>query len=364
MINGNVNHPYRVFISYSHNDRELAQKLRDHLQKIGARPMSDLNIPEGARFNEDIRRQISFAHIFISLLTGNSKNRPWVHQELGYAMGLRIPILPLALDELPGGMAHEIQAIKVDPELKDLAPRVTAPILNNVVDSAQRAATALFECAAMMYQRTKTLVDNADEIHRLYGPARIRQRMAFSSFSIPNRHIKHPDWDERDGFEKRSPEIRGLLLEERRIMEKHSREAGCDLILDPYVQSSSTMKATGMGREAEFAHSMSPTLKRLDILVDFLESMPDDRVRVVFQRGNIDGGIHIIGDWFTAEAVVPHYKGGYQQTIFTRHAPTVLAKIQAFDQEFEEMLQDANPDGSSSRQVAIKKLKEIIDGLA
>ncbi len=220
----------------------------------------------------------------------------------------------------------------------------------------------MFECADMMYQRTKTLVDSSDEIHRLYGPAKIRQRMAFSSFSIPNRNIKHRDWDEREGDDRRSEDMRKLLLEERQIMEKHARKAGCDLIIDPYVRSSSTMKLTSEGRETELMNSNSPTRKRLEILVDFLESMPDEMVRVVFQEGNIDGGIHIIGDWFTAEAVVPHYKGGYKQTVFTRHAPTVLAKVQAFDEEFEDMLLDAKLNGSSSRQAAIKTLKEIITG--
>ena len=347
-------YPYRIFISYSHKDSELARKLRAHLQSIGARPMSDVDIAGGKLFSDEIRRQISFAHIFVTLLTANSKERPWVHQEIGYALGLRVPVLPLALAELPEGMAQEIQAIKVNPHLSDLDQLITESLLDEVVFTAQRAATAPYECADMLYQRTKVLVDNATLILKQYGSARIRQRMAFSSFSIPRRHIRHSDWDLREGNDPRSLEVRALLLEERRIMEEHAREAGCDLVLDPSVGASSTMV---MGKNG----TRGPTMMRLKTLVEFLESMPDDKVRVVFQQGTIDGGVHIIGDWFASEAVVPYYKGGYRQTMFTRHAPTVLSKLRAFDNDFEDMLED-NSTGTPSRQVAIEALKDMIQG--
>lgn len=349
-------YPYRVFISYSHDDAELAQQLRDHLENLGALPMFDLTVDVGYPFTEEIRRQISYAHVFIVLLTANSKDRPWVHQEIGYAMGLRVPILPLALDELPQGMAEGIQALKVRPGLEDLSSLLTASRLEKVVFNAQRAASAMFECADMLHERTRILVDNATAVYELYGPAKIRQLMAFSSFSIPDRHIKHDDWDKREGSHLHSPEVRELLLKERQIMEKHARQAGCDLILDPYV----TVGAAGKGREAEDSPPSSPAKKRLQILVDFLESMPDDKVRAVFQRGKIDSGIHIVGDWFTAEAVVPHYKTGYKQTIFTRHAPTVQARVNAFDAEFEDLQRDIRLNGTSSRQAAIHALQGII----
>ncbi len=177
------------------------------------------------RFTEEIRHQIYFAHIFISLLTANSKGRPWVHQEIGYAMGLRLPILPLALYALPEGMA-EIQATKFDPKLNDLSSRLTPSDLEKVVFRAQREAAAMFECADMLNERIEVLVKNVTAIYEQHGPAKVRQQMAFSSFSIPRKHIKHVDWDEREGPEKRSLETRKLQQQERLIMEEHTRQAG------------------------------------------------------------------------------------------------------------------------------------------
>jgi hypothetical protein len=323
--------------------------------------MSDLDIRAGARFTEEIRQQISYAHIFISLLTNNSKNRPWVHQELGYAMGLRVPILPLALDKLPEGMAHEIHAVSLNPGLDNLSQKITPILLDDVVYASQREATAMFECAEMLCKRTKLLAENADTILKQYGPAKVRQRMAYSSFSIPNRNIRHADWDKREGLEIRNPELRTVLLEERRIMERHASEAGCDLALDPYVHSSSTMSEPEKNRDPAMKTLKESTNIRLQILIEFLENMPDNKIRVIFQKGAIEGGIQIIGDWFSAEAVVPRYKGGYKQTIFTSHAPTVLTKIQDFDIEFEEALKEMELNGKSSRQNAIDTLQSLIE---
>ena len=119
-------HPYRIFISYSHADLALAERLQAYLAAINTMPVLDKDISVGMRFSEEIRTKISYAHVFISILTKRSKMSPWVHQELGYALGLGLPVLPLALDELPAGMAQEIQALRIAPDMQDLEQRLTA----------------------------------------------------------------------------------------------------------------------------------------------------------------------------------------------------------------------------------------------
>lgn len=339
-------YPYRVFVSYSRRDRELAEKVRDHLRKIGARPMADVGISPGTPFPEEIKRLISYAHMFVPILTKGSKLRPWVHQEIGYAMALGVPILPLALDELPKGLAEQLQALLVRPDMSDLSERLQRRNLEAVLSGSQEASSAMFQCADRLYQRTKMLVAYAKNVLRFGQAGRVRQRMAFTSFSLPNRHPDHPDWDKRDGAEKRSFADRELLRQEREVMEQHAREQGCDLIIDPYVVP------RGHGGEA--------TATRLRILTEFLESMPDEKARVVIKRGKVEGGQIIIGDWFAAEAVVPHYGGGYRQTIFTRHAPTVLNRLADFDREFEGLLADTKLGDRSSRAAAIETIGEIM----
>jgi len=352
-------YPYRVFISYSRDQKELAQRVRAHLERIGAKPMSDADIRKGAKFSDEIRHQISCAHVFVPILTSKSESRPWVHQEIGYAMGLKVPILPLALDRLPKGMAEQIQAVRVAPDLGDLAEQLTEKTLNDSVSQAKEAATAMYECANLLYDRTRLIVDYAQSVLKQTDGkgGRVRQRMAFSSFSIPNCSTKLPLWDQREGSEHRGEEVREKLLGERRIMEQHARLQGVSLILDPYVL---TDRGRAGGKRTQLKYDREVTAARLGILKEFLEDMPDDKVTVAFQRGMIEAGLLMVGDWFVAEAVVPHYKTGYRQTIFTRHAPTVLARVEEFDREMEEILSNNPSPGVSSRVAAIDTIKNII----
>jgi len=351
-------HPYRIFISYSHVDLALAERLQTYLAAINTIPVLDKDISGGMRFSEEIRRKISYAHVFLSILTRHSKTSPWVHQELGYAMGLGLPVLPLALDELPAGMAQEIQALRITPDMQDLGQHLTVKILDGLVESTQDAHKAMFECADQLHERTRMLVGYAKHLLQSVGPCRIRQRMAFSSFSLPDRNAKHPDWDLREGTDRRPDEVRRDLRLERSLMEQHAREAGCDLILDPYVGAEEGKPPLS---EPRLKHELGPSIKRLQILKEFMEHMPDDKLRVGICRGKIDGSLSLIGDWVSAEAVVPHYKGGYKQTIFTRHAPTVLAKVEEFDRDLEELIDEAETKGLSSRQAAIRTLEGIIN---
>ena len=75
-------YPYRVFVSYSHGDKEIAYRIRERIRAIGAIPMSDLNLDPGFYFYDEIKRHITYAHIFIPILTpsGSDEMRGQFHQ--------------------------------------------------------------------------------------------------------------------------------------------------------------------------------------------------------------------------------------------------------------------------------------------
>ena len=91
----NQNVTYRIFISYSHEDRRLARILANILEENGLIPMWDENFTWGHGFPEQIKNFISHAHVFVPIVTKASSKRGWVHQEIGYARALNIPILPI-----------------------------------------------------------------------------------------------------------------------------------------------------------------------------------------------------------------------------------------------------------------------------
>jgi hypothetical protein len=108
---------FRVFLSYAHADKDWIKGIVELLPKMGLIPEWDTDISGGTAFDDEIRRRIARSHVFMPLVTLNSCNRPWVHQEIGYALGIGVPVIPVAAGALPEGMLSGTQAIYVKEDL-------------------------------------------------------------------------------------------------------------------------------------------------------------------------------------------------------------------------------------------------------
>jgi hypothetical protein len=209
-------HRFRVFLSYLHEDRELARQVVNVLEAMGLEPVWDRDIHPGSPFTDAIKGLIAHAHVFMPLVTENSQKPPWVHQETGYAMALDIPVLPLAVGNLPGEMIAQLQAIRVEPDLSDLEQRLREVNVEEVVFPPPQRSRAIVQVADWPETRAELMARSADRVAQLGQYCYLRQRGALSSFSIPDRHIDDPVWDAREGDRKRSPYYRSLLRQERR----------------------------------------------------------------------------------------------------------------------------------------------------
>jgi hypothetical protein len=72
----------------------------------------------------------------------------------------------------------------------------------------------------------------------------------------------------------------------------------------------------------------------------------------------------IVGNWFLALTVAAAPGRGYYQTIFTRHAPSLQAKIAEFDEEFLRILSEQNVTLADSRRHAMKEIEKILAQLS
>ncbi|MDQ0290513.1 toll/interleukin-1 receptor domain-containing protein [Oligosphaera ethanolica] len=340
-------HQYRVFVSYTHTaeDQLLMDAVVNRLHAIGASPLFDQNLKPGDKFSDEIRRFIAHAHVFMPILTKEAASRPWVHQEIGYAMGLSIPIFPLAFGSLPDGLATQLQALTLET-VAEIEDKLTPEYIEYRAASKTSPGDSVFQCAQSLSDRTRLLVEYASDVEKLNQYGMIRQRSAFGSFSIPDKRPGASVWKDREDGHERSLEERQSLRDERQIMERHARSAGCRLIIDP---------------EAVKSHGADATITRIKTLIDVLSSMPDDHVEVVFAKGEIQTGLVIVGDWFLADAVVPLYGQNYQKTVFTRHGPSVIKAVKLFDQDFDDIKREA---GTASRSDAIKHLEMLITRLS
>jgi hypothetical protein len=341
---------YRVFISYSHEDTELVEQITSILEENGLQPMLDKSFASGQGFTDQIKNYITHAHVFMPVLTKESITRSWIHQEIGYGTALNIPVMPVCYGEMPGQMISGLQAVAWEMG-DDWREKNRSKLSNEKFDALirhpSRKPRPLYEVAEYQEDRTNLMVDYARRVLSLSSYGHVRQKGALSSFNIPEKPINHPDWRKRYGKAKFSEYRFRLQRDERVLLEEHARKCGCSLIIDP------TLPYRKFGPGARKA--------RLNELLGFLKSMPDQLVRVAInKRMPRNSHVLIVGNWFLAESITAALGKGYMQTIFTRYAPAIQAKLELFDRELNDLLK-AQPGGpSNSRRHAIDVITQIL----
>lgn len=363
-------YPFRVFLSYAHDDRDLAEDVAEHLSRLGMINLWDKSIIPGNPFTDEIKKRIAISHLFIPLITQVSNSKPWVHQETGYAMGIGIPIIPVVIGAMPGQMIEQLQAITLVPDPAEvsegrskggLAGELAAKLTERLVEGRfrkSRGSSPSFFTADHPEKRTELICEFAREVQEMIEVLpdckgsvnehmRLRHSGALSSFSLPDLPPDDPIWTGNGGIVANGSLYYELLWEERKVLEQYAREWGCDLLIDPLVRLK--------------GDDLPATRVRLGILADFIRDMDDSHLRVVVRPIGETGNLIAVGDWFYAEAMAHNRKAGYRQTNFTWHAPTVLNRVRDFRTRFDRLVAEAEKTGKSSREVAVEQIEGLLE---
>lgn len=345
-------YPYRVFISYSHSDRHLVERLVHVLNAAGVTPMWDEHLLAGVGFSKQIQKFIINSHIFIPFLTAASADRPWLHQEIGFAAALGKPIVPVTLVGPPPGMISEVQAIQLRDDLADAADRLHAKYFDQLMDDPRiRDGPATYECTDDNTQRAQLLADYGDSVSALGRHGQVRQMASLTTFHLPDRESMDPVWKSYfPGSPGAHPQFKALR-QERVALVKHARELGCQLILDP-------------AERLEHVYRVHPgsVRHRINGLLAFLRTDSIQKVVVAVNKDSErNRSLTIVGDWFSSEAVSSGVANNLREAVFTRHAPTVLQQIEDFDNRLRDSLADRGWTAEASRARAISYLQAYLD---
>ena len=341
--------PYRVFVSYSHQDANLVSVIVKYLVEVcGVEVIWDQTFAYGRGFHEQIRDFIAHSHVFLPVVTPRSRERGWVHQEIGYAMAMNIPVLPIAIGATPDQMISIVHSIKIDPPddynldseqakapftnpveswvWKGLAAALDKRKLDFLVERSSCTSLARYQCADYQEERTMLMVRHSNTAFDImFRGHLVRQLGGLSSFHIPDAEPTSEIWNVRYGKRERSEFHRKLQRSERNSLEQHSREAGCMLIVNPYeIYRESGPRAYAV---------------RLLSLYQYLKCSSKGAVVVVLSsKVGIHESVTIIGDVFAAMAIAGSSRGGYMQTVFTTHAPSMKSRHIHFDGRLMECL--------------------------
>ena len=105
----------RVFISHSVKNYNVAKKLKDEFIKSSLSCfVAHKDIKPTTQWQKEIKKALNSMELMVALITEDFNESYWTHQEVGFALGRDIPIIPIKLDQSdPKGFISEIQAINL-----------------------------------------------------------------------------------------------------------------------------------------------------------------------------------------------------------------------------------------------------------
>lgn len=345
-----MEHNIRVFVSYSTEDVKLVEKLVAILERDGIMVLWTKKLVIGSGYVEELKVFIEHAHIFMPVITESSSARGWVHQEIGYAIALHIPVFPVLIGNVKSvGMIESIQAVKLNKNDQVIKEHLSYSTLSALLKK-EPPLPALYQRAAKVEERAGLMKLYSDKVCGMKKFGLVRQKGGLSSFHIPNKHIEHQDWIDRYAPDKRGSHHKELQLGERKALQQHAVQAGCKLIINPIyaIEGRGTLAAK----------------TRIKTMIDFLDAMHDDKLIIAIQTGKTCvESLTMVGDWFLAESVSFKEGDGFTNTFFTRNASEIAKRIQTFDEELEELLEINGWTIENSREKAIEELKRIMTSI-
>lgn len=339
--------PIRIFISYSHTDLSLVEELVKIIEEDGMIAMWDKNFSAGVGFHDQIKDFIAHAHLFMPVLTDASSKRGWVHQEIGYAMALHIPVFPVTKDVIPGEMIQHLQAIQFIDNPEKLKRQLSKERFLEFLTHNRGNQDAIYQCAAFVEDRARMMKEYSDKVYNLGFFGCIRQSGGMSSFHIPSKQIKNKVWTDRYFPDNKSDNHKNLQRDERIALERHAIEAGCKLIICPdYALNNRSILSANI---------------RILTLIEFLESMPKEKVVIAIRNNPVNTeSLTLLGDWFLAESVSVRKGAGFINTIFTRNAGEISKRLDDFDNELSDLLEELGWTEKNSVEKTIEILNQLL----
>ena len=189
----------RCFMSHVSSNKILAKQLKIELAQCGCSTfVAHEDIAPSSLWQQEIRTALATCHCLLSLVTPDFHASMWTDQEVGWALGRGIPVLPLRCGADPYGFFGEIHGIPVNPIKPNTAARLVFTALlkhRGLRDNLTDAAVRMF-CASSSYKETHArilfidLIDDISTSHRemlaaaaqtnsqIFGASGIKARLA------------------------------------------------------------------------------------------------------------------------------------------------------------------------------------------
>ncbi|MGD0461654.1 MAG: toll/interleukin-1 receptor domain-containing protein [Tepidisphaeraceae bacterium] len=124
---------FRLFVSHVSSHKVMATSLKDALWLCGVHAfVAHEDIEPSLEWQDEIELGLQSMHALAALLTPDFHSSKWTDQEMGWALGRGVLVVPLRLGVDPYGLVGKIQGVPGKfEEPKKLAARIAKALLDN-----------------------------------------------------------------------------------------------------------------------------------------------------------------------------------------------------------------------------------------
>jgi hypothetical protein len=141
----------RLFLSHVSRHKAKVARLKDELLKYGVSAfVAHEDIEPNLEWQNEISLALRSMHALAALVTDDFHSSNWTDQELGWALGRGVPVLPVRLGADPYGFVGKIQAVSGTLEdVPSLALNIVKALLRSdlIRGHMKRALVEAFECS-------------------------------------------------------------------------------------------------------------------------------------------------------------------------------------------------------------------------
>ena len=138
---------YVFFVSHSTKDiRGDVGEVCEIFEKCKIRSyVADRDAPLGKPLPEEIKKAIEESELFLVFLTKNSRKSPWVNQEIGYALGKGVPVIPLKKGRIiVKGLIESAKYVKMRDNPLDTVNEIFSRLKSKALSPTAQAAILAF----------------------------------------------------------------------------------------------------------------------------------------------------------------------------------------------------------------------------
>lgn len=138
---------FRLFISHKAEIKEKAYELRNCLKVFGVSGfVAHEDIDPSEEWQKEIEKALGTMDGLVALLTKDFHESEWTDQEVGYALGRKVPIVPLGLERNPYGFFGKYQSLPVSVEGSEINWKIIAvEIVKVLINKSDRMFEAYIE---------------------------------------------------------------------------------------------------------------------------------------------------------------------------------------------------------------------------